>query len=221
MSFKRIGWTVGLIFCVLLATTGGCNDEKQVRTERKPVFEVVESEQPTSAASDPQDQQSEEAFAEEPAKEEPLLLLEEEPLLLSEEEDTYDGPVADNSRCHVCHLNFDGEDLTKVHARAEIGCEDCHGASDAHCSDEDNITPPDRMFATDTIVDFCTECHAEEGLKDVPAHDQVFEGDKVCTDCHGNHRLNVRTRRWNEKTGELIEDDNVRMLTDEMLEDSQ
>jgi hypothetical protein len=26
-----------------------------------------------------------------------------------------------------------------------------------------------------------------------------------------------RTRRWNKETGELLEDDKVRMLTDEML----
>ena len=73
-------------------------------------------------------------------KQEQPLLLEDPPLLLEDEET---GPAADNSRCHVCHINYSDEALAVTHARANISCEQCHGASDAHCSDEDNITPPD------------------------------------------------------------------------------
>ena len=65
------------------------------------------------------------------------LLLEEEPLLLSDESEK--GTVAggaDNSRCHVCHINFSQEELAVAHARAAIGCAGCHGASDAHIADE-------------------------------------------------------------------------------------
>ena len=149
---------------------------------------------------------------------EPLLLLEEGD---SEELDFSAGPMVDNSRCHVCHINYTDEELTLVHARADIGCEDCHGASDAHCSDEDNITPPDTMFAEDKIMAFCMDCHTKEEI-DVGVHKLIMDetDPKIthCTACHGEHRLNYRTRRWDKTTGELIKDDHVRMTTDEMLQ---
>ena len=141
--------------------------------------------------------------------------VEEEPLLLeddgdSSEPDESSGPVADNSRCYVCHMNFDGEGLSAIHAKADVSCEDCHGASDKHCSDEDNITPPDKMFAKAAINSFCKTCHPKG---------QLSGGKKYCTECHGNHRMEHRTRRWDKETGELLEDDKVRMLTDEMLKE--
>ena len=145
--------------------------------------------------------------AEQAVEEEPLLLLDE---VDSSESAEASGPVADNSRCYVCHINFDGEGLSAIHAKADVGCEDCHGVSDAHCSDEDNITPPDEMFAKAAINDFCKGCHPDGKLS---------EGKKYCTQCHGKHVMEHRTRRWDKKTGELIEDDKVRMLTDEMLKD--
>jgi len=133
-------------------------------------------------------------------KQEQPLLLEDPPLLLEDEET---GPVADNSRCHVCHINYDDEVLAVTHARANISCEQCHGACDAHCSDEDNITPPDIMYPPEKINDFCKSCHPKAKLG---------EGKKFCTDCHGEHRLSYRTRKWDKSTGKLIEDDKVRML---------
>ena len=146
-----------------------------------------------------------------PKAEEPLLLLEENG---SQELDPPAGPVADNSRCHVCHVNCEGEALTLIHARADVGCEDCHGASDAHCSDEDNITPPDTMFAEDKIKSFCMGCHTKEKI-DIAVHNSVVaEPDpKVarCTACHGEHRLAHRTRSWDKVTRQLIKDDGVRM----------
>jgi len=138
----------------------------------------------------------------------------EEPLLLLEDgDDTQeagepDGPVADNSRCHVCHINFSREWLSVTHAKNDVGCEDCHGSSDKHCSDEDNITPPDKMFAKEAINSFCKGCHPDGKLAG---------GKKYCVDCHGKHVMEHRTRRWDKKTGKLLEDDQVRMLTDEML----
>ena len=137
----------------------------------------------------------------------------EEPLLLEEEplppEDDEAGSLADNSRCHVCHINYEDEELAVTHARAGVGCERCHGASDAHCSDEDNITPPDIMYPLDKVNSFCKSCHPEGKLGG---------GKKYCTDCHGEHRLSYRTRKWDKETGELVEDDKVRMLTDDVLE---
>jgi len=142
--------------------------------------------------------------------------VEEEPLLLLEDQGDAkvsggsSGPVADNSRCYVCHINFDGEGLTVMHAKGDVGCEDCHGASDKHCSDEDNITPPDKMFAKAAINSFCKGCHPDSKLS---------EGKKYCVECHGKHRMEHRTRKWDKETGELLEDDKVRMLTDEMLKE--
>lgn len=144
-------------------------------------------------------------------KEEPSLLEnggDEEPLLLEEPpllEDDEAAPLADNSRCHVCHINYEDEELAVTHARAGVGCERCHGASDAHCSDEDNITPPDIMYPADKLNSFCKSCHPDGKLGG---------GKKYCTDCHGQHRLGYRTRKWDKETGELVVDDKVRMLTD-------
>lgn len=134
----------------------------------------------------------------------------EEPLLLMDKGDSIedyappDGPVADNSRCYVCHINYEDEALAFVHAQANIGCEQCHGSSDAHCSDEDNITPPDIMYPAEKINSSCKGCHPTAKLGG---------SKKYCTDCHGEHRLSYRTRKWDKATGELIEDDKVRMLT--------
>lgn len=142
----------------------------------------------------------------EQAVEEPLLLLEDN---IDEDPNLSTGPVADNSRCYVCHINFQEDKLTSTHAKANVGCERCHGASDAHCSDEDNITPPDIMYPAEKINSFCKSCHPNAKLGG---------GKKYCTDCHGEHRLSHRTRKWDKNTGKLIEDDKVRMLTDELLE---
>ncbi len=145
--------------------------------------------------------------------EEPLLLLDdEEPLLLLNEGGGEDMSI--NLRCHACHYNFSQEEIAGTHARMGIGCEDCHGACDAHCDDEDNITPPDVMFAPEMIEPFCLGCHGEE-LLEVPDHKEARgdDGEKlVCTQCHGDHRMNHRTRDWDPYTGELIQDDNVRMM---------
>ena len=115
---------------------------------------------------------------------------------------------ADNSYCYVCHINFQSESLTQAHAKAGVGCEQCHGLSDAHSADEDGLTAPDRMFPADRIHGFCMECHPARDLEPVADHASVL-GDKSaprpsCTSCHGEHRLSVRTRRWNKETGELI-----------------
>ncbi len=134
----------------------------------------------------------------------------ESPLLLensnvSENFSLPTGPVADNSRCHVCHINYEDEKLAVVHARANVSCEKCHGSSNAHCSDEDNITPPDIMYPAEKINDFCKTCHPNSKLG----------GDKkYCTDCHGEHRLGYRTRKWDKATGKLLKDDKVRMITE-------
>jgi hypothetical protein len=153
---------------------------------------------------------------------EPPLLLDDPPLQLDDPNDEEpEGPVADNSRCHVCHINYADEELAVLHARANISCEQCHGSCDAHCSDEDNITPPDIMYPLEKINPFCMTCHPKDAI-DVQVHEAILAGtateNKHCSDCHGEHRLSYRTRRWDKTTGELIGDDKVRMTTDQVLE---
>jgi hypothetical protein len=142
------------------------------------------------------------------------------------------GPVADNSRCFVCHGNydFDEEKLVFTHAKANIGCVRCHGQSSPHSTDEDGLTPPDRMYPQPHIRFNCLGCHDalklvesdqtkkdRADLKEKPDHRIVLDGTarekKFCTDCHGEHRLGHRTRRWDKRTSKLIYRDNTpRML---------
>lgn len=118
----------------------------------------------------------------------------------------------DNESCYVCHANYKEEELVVAHGREGVSCIDCHGKSEDHRNDEDNITPPDKMFALVGIDDMCIDCHETH---DVSARD-VLERWKqrcpdksdpesvFCTDCHFQHRLAFRTVWWNKKTGELI-----------------
>lgn len=141
-----------------------------------------------------------------PVKEGPLLLLEDEPSLLLED----DGPSVssnesgtDNSRCFVCHANYMEERIAVTHAKVYIGCAHCHGASDAHIADESwgsggNGTAPDIMYPRDRINASCMTCHAKTAI-DTPEHKPVFADSaekKVCTDCHGDHRLTQRRCTW-------------------------
>jgi hypothetical protein len=123
-----------------------------------------------------------------------------------------DRTPVDNSRCHVCHLNYDDEPLAVSHALHGVGCEMCHGRSDAHCSDENNITPPEIMFAADAIAAACAKCHVQLSDQHQTYLTEAAEP-QSCTDCHdfADHRLGYRTRRWDKKTGELLECDGVRM----------
>ena len=127
---------------------------------------------------------------------------------------------ADNSYCFVCHVNYEGEKLTKGHQLAGVGCEKCHGPSIKHSGDEDGLTPPDKMFAKVDVNPFCMSCHEKEKLLKRDEHKDFFkelQPDETCGDCHSEkHRLPVRTRVWDRKTGKLLKDDGVRM----MLKDS-
>ena len=137
---------------------------------------------------------------------EPLLLLDEEPLLLLEDDETGESAEvsgADNSRCFVCHANYLDEKIAVTHAQAGIGCATCHGDSDAHIADESwgsggNGTAPDSMFPRETIIPACMKCHPKDKI-DTADHEPVFAQSierKVCTDCHGDHRLAVRRCKW-------------------------
>jgi len=113
--------------------------------------------------------------------------------------------VADNSWCHVCHINYAQEELAVTHARANVGCATCHGESYPHRGDEANVTPPDIMYPKEKINPSCLKCHAAEKLSDI--HKPILAGaadEKYCTDCHGEHRLAYRTQRWDKATGKRL-----------------
>jgi len=122
------------------------------------------------------------------------------------------GKVADNGACFVCHANYKAEPLALDHAKQKLGCAGCHGPSDAHCNDENNTTPPDTLFPADRIDPACRKCHATH---DAPAAKVIARWRErcptktdpatiVCTDCHGRHRLRVRTVRWDKRTRKLL-----------------
>lgn len=138
---------------------------------------------------------------------------------------------ADNSFCYVCHRNYEKELLSAAHTKQGIGCEQCHGVSERHSADEDGITPPETMFSKTRINPFCVKCHGAETLQGLGEHELALtmlkakdkasalssnspgkEMKWICTDCHGEHRLKVRTRLWDKDTGKLVSDDGVRMM---------
>ncbi len=182
MTFSRhsdLSRTLPILLCMFLI--GGCTREHTTASTPEPA---------TDASL-------------EAAKEEPLL-LEDAPLLLLDEPETTAaaGPVADNSRCFVCHINYMQEPIAVTHARANVGCASCHGASDAHIADESwgsggNGTAPDVMYPRDKINPACMACHPRDKI-DAPHHQPVFADTdaKVCTDCHGDHRLAQRRCKW-------------------------
>jgi hypothetical protein len=158
------------------------------------------------AATIPQPQgQSVAADHPQPVTSEPPKAVAPAPLLLEDEPagGASDGPIADNSRCFVCHVNYVQEKLATTHAKVNMSCAACHGPSDAHIADESwasggNGTAPDRMYMRDKISASCMACHAKDKI-DTPQHMAVLadtEGRKVCTDCHGNHRLPQRRCKW-------------------------
>jgi hypothetical protein len=175
-----------LVFVAACVVVVGCRQETNASAK-------TELARPAKAKSPPE------------AKEQaPLLLEDEPPLLLDGEPNTSqpDGQQADNSRCFVCHINYMQEDIAVIHVKANIGCANCHGQSDAHIADESwasggNGTAPDIMYPPAKINPFCMSCHTKDKI-DTDQHKPLFADlDKmVCTDCHGSHRLQVRKCKW-------------------------
>lgn len=124
-----------------------------------------------------------------------------------------------NQFCAACHYGFMDEALASTHEKAGIGCERCHGESERHRSDEDNITPPEIMYPKNKINPTCMMCHPRHEIRNVTSHEPLLSGAKTifdsdsnndggqlyCTTCHAKeHHINVRTIRWNKATGELL-----------------
>ena len=138
---------------------------------------------------------------------------------VAEETSENKGFVA-NVFCSACHYGFDDENLARRHEQAGIGCERCHGESERHRSDEDNVTPPEIMYPRTKINPTCMMCHPRHEIRHVELHKTLLAGAKTvfdsadedgnqmcCTDCHAKeHRINVRTIRWNKETGELLKE---------------
>ena len=126
-----------------------------------------------------------------------------------------------NEFCAACHYAFGEEKLAHTHEQAGIGCERCHGESERHRSDEDNVTPPEIMYPKNKINPTCMMCHPRHEIQHFPSHKLMLAGAKTifdsdsedagaqmsCTTCHAKkHRINVRTIQWNKATGEILED---------------
>ena len=180
----RRGNGLVLACTIWMILTGGC---ERVATTWPSQVKPVQADRPEPVAIEPP----------KPAEQAPLL-LEDEPTA-----EASSGPVADNSRCFVCHVNYMEEEIAVAHAKANGGCAACHGPSDAHIADESwgsggNGTAPDRMYVRDKINPSCMACHPKNKI-DTPQHQAVLMdvgGQKVCTDCHGNHRLPQRRCKW-------------------------
>jgi hypothetical protein len=131
------------------------------------------------------------------------------------------GSAAYNTFCYVCHASFKAEELVVGHARAGVGCMKCHGKSEDHSADEDHVTPPDIMYPKRKVNLHCMKCHPRGKLADVAKHrpllTQTAASQEHCTTCHGDHRIAVRTRRWDKETGKLLARDGRRALTDKAV----
>jgi len=110
-------------------------------------------------------------------------------------------PEGDDFFCYVCHGNYKAEEFVLWHGKGEVGCIDCHGPSLAHRDDEDNITPPDKMYAPEHIDKMCGACHKDH---EAPAASVIARWKErcpsktdpmaiFCTDCHVTYRLKFRT----------------------------
>ncbi len=146
----------------------------------------------------------------------PLVVDKGSPLLLDEPAEGQETPVAatteaaaGNAACFVCHANYRTEWLVSRHAEADVGCVKCHGESAAHQNDENNTTAPEIMYSADKIGPFCRGCHKAPQKDDAGRKegelDKPDPGRTVCTNCHGDHRMKVRTVIWDKQSGKLLQ----------------
>ena len=189
--------SIGLIVSgLLLILAANCSPEKKTTATH-----IHEQVQPVAIVEQAESAEADEQIAQEAPRTQPQA----DPVAESDSRET----KVENSFCAVCHYGFDEEELALNHRAANIGCQRCHGESLAHRSDENNITPPEIMYAKEKINPFCMTCHPGNKIVQKSVHEAVLSAEaspqKHCTDCHGKeHRINVRTTRWNKITGELL-----------------
>ena len=87
-----------------------------------------------------------------------------------------------NEFCAACHYAFGEEKLALRHEKAGIGCERCHGESERHRNDEDNVTPPEIMYPKDKIIPTCMMCHPRHTIEHVGPHKQLLASAKTIFD---------------------------------------
>jgi hypothetical protein len=117
-----------------------------------------------------------------------------------------------NQSCYVCHGNMKTDELVLGHIKDRIGCMRCHGESVEHRNDEDNTTPPDKMFARDKIDPMCIECHPQHNVPGRKVAKRMQErglasqnpDELICTSCHYQHKLAHRTVVWDKTSGKLL-----------------
>lgn len=123
---------------------------------------------------------------------------------------------ADNRHCFKCHDKFEEDILTAQHAKPGVGCVTCHGASEKHAADDDHLIPPDIMIGRAKLNESCAKCHASEKLSD--QHTPFLAGKiekKYCTECHGLHRLEERTKGWDIETGKPLSKEAIKRINQE------
>lgn len=121
------------------------------------------------------------------------------------------------SDCHgesIAHKN-DENHLTppdKMYPAGKIdgACQKCHTGHDVQPAE---VVRQWKQRTGDTKTDvLCKECHESH---DIPAaavirkwqkqsSQKVYEKPILCTDCHGEHRLKLRSVQWDKKTGKLL-----------------
>jgi len=202
MRYVLLGFIVAAVCALGVALSQGAADDAAKRPETDP--KPVKNEEPLLLSDD-----------------EPPLMLDDEPPLMLDDPAGEPGEIegADNSRCHVCHLAFETEEIAVVHAKEDIGCADCHGNCDAHIADESWAsggpgTPPEIMYPPEKIDAACGECHQDHDVPAAMVVERFLERcpeksdatSIVCTDCHGKHRLVPKLRKawWDKKTGKPI-----------------
>ncbi|MCL5270060.1 MAG: cytochrome c3 family protein [bacterium] len=142
----------------------------------------------------------------------PLTVDKAAPLLLDEATTSAKPANLRKLICHDCHANYLEEPFAVAHDKAGVTCLSCHGESMAHSGDENNITPPEVMYAREAIAPKCRQCHPDHNAAAIDVIvlwqrrglQKLDARQLVCTDCHGEHRLKVRTVEWDKKTGKPL-----------------
>jgi hypothetical protein len=215
----RLPWIIATVVCGTAVLTAMSSCSQNHTADKEPAL-CLDSPHAQQLIGEPQEQEQEKPLRLDSGEAMQLLDVKDSAAAgTAEFSDNADKqPASDQSSmayyvmCNDCHMDYIGEPLALAHAKAGMSCDSCHGKSRAHYSDESNTTPPDKMYPAEKINPFCQGCHHSH---DVPAYKVVAlwmernsgktNPDKiVCTDCHGEHRMKVRTIIWDKETGKRL-----------------